>query len=95
MKAIPWEWQHQLVVAHIDKRKLKKVVKNEQSFRRRVWEWKENNMKTKFQERVRELVDVDAPNLWNTFKNSMLQACDEVCGKKKGRKNPWGSIVVE
>ena len=39
-------------------------------------------MKTRFQERVRELVDVDVPNLWNTFKNSMLQACDEVCGKK-------------
>ena len=44
-------------------------------------------MKTKFQERVWELVDVDAPNLWNTFKNSMLQACDEVCGKKNGRRN--------
>ena len=46
-------------------------------------------MKTKFQERVMELVDVDAPNLWNTFKNSMLQACNEVCEKKKGRKNHW------
>ena len=44
-------------------------------------------MKTRFQERVKELVDVDALNLWNTFKNSMLQACDEVCGKKKGRTN--------
>ena len=44
-------------------------------------------MKTKLQERVKELVDVDALNLWNTFKNNMLQACDEVCGKKKGRKN--------
>ena len=45
--------------------------------------FKKTNMKTRFQKRVRELVDVDAPNLWNTFKNSMLQACDEVCGKKK------------
>ena len=44
-------------------------------------------MKTKFQERVRKLVDAVAPNLWNYFKNSMLQACDEVCGKKKGGKN--------
>ena len=89
VKAIPWELQHRLVVTDIDKRKLKKVVKNEQTFRRRVWKLKENNMKTNFQERVRELVDVDvdAPNLWNTFKNSMLQACDEVCGKRKGRKN--------
>ena len=43
-------------------------------------------MKTRFQERVKELVDVDTSNIWNTFKNSMLQACDEVCGKKIGRK---------
>ena len=81
MKAIPWELQHWLVVTGIDKRKLKKVVKNEQTFRWRVWKLKENNMKTRFPERVKEVVDVDIPNLWNTFKNSMLQACDEVCGK--------------
>ena len=54
---------------------------------RRVWKLKENNMKTRFQERGKKLVDANAPNLWNTFKNGMLQACDEVCGKKKGRKN--------
>ena len=65
-------------------------MKNEQTFRRRVSKLKENNMKTKFQERVRELVDVDAPNLWNSFKNSMLQACDEVCGKKKGVRKTMG-----
>ena len=66
---------------------MKKVVKNEQTIRRRIWKLKENNLKIKFQERVKKLVDVDAPNLWNTFKNSMLQACDEVCGKKKRRRN--------
>ena len=33
------------------------------------------------------MVDVGAPNLWNAFKNGTLQACDEVCGKKKGRRN--------
>ena len=86
VKVIPWELQHRLVATNIDKRKLKKVVKNEQAIRRRVWKLKENNMKTRFQERVKELVDVDAPNLWNTFKNIMLQVCDEVCGQK-GRKN--------
>ena len=85
VKAIPWELQHQ--------KKVKKVVKNEQTITRRVWKLKENNMKTKFQEKVREMVDVDAPNLWNTFKNSMLQACDEVCGKKV--EKPWGYMVVE
>ena len=43
-------------------------------------------MKAKFQKRVTKLVDVDAPNQWNTLKNIMLQAYDEVCGKK-GKKN--------
>ena len=36
VKAIPWELQHRLVVTDIDKRKLKKVVKSELTFRRRV-----------------------------------------------------------
>ena len=49
VKAIPWELQHRLVVTDIDKRKLKKVVKHEQTIRRRVWKLKENNMK-RFQE---------------------------------------------
>ena len=44
-------------------------------------------MKARFQEIVKELVDVDEPNLWNTFKNCTSQACAEVCGKKKGRRN--------
>ena len=80
VKAIPWVLQHRLVVTNIDKRRLKKVVTNERIIRRRVWKLKENNMKAKFQDRVKELINVDAPNLWNTFKNSMLQVCDEVCG---------------
>ena len=75
------------MVTDIDKRKLKKIMKNEQTIRRRVWKLKESNTKTRFQERVKELVDVDAPNLCNTLKNGRFQACDEVCRKKKGRKN--------
>ena len=67
VKSIPWELQYRLVVTDIDKRKLNKVVKNEQ---RKVWKVKENNITTRLQERVKELVDVDAPNLWNTFKKS-------------------------
>ena len=46
------------------------------------------------------MLDVDAPNLWNTFKNSVLQACDEIWGKKKVRKNHgdtrwWNEEVKE
>ena len=102
VKAIPGELLHRLVVTDIDKRKLKKVVNKELTIRRKVWKLKENNIKTKFKRRdylnlriFKDLVDIDAPNLWNTFKNSMLQACDKVCGKKKSRKKPWGNMVVE
>ena len=63
-------------------------MNNEQIFTRKVWKLKENNIKARFQERVKELINVNAPNLWNIFKNGMLQACDEVCGKKKDRRNP-------
>ena len=44
-------------------------------------------MRARFQERVTELVDVDAPNIWNAFKNGILKTSDEECGKKKGRRN--------
>ena len=27
--------------------------------------------------------------LWNTFKHSLLQVCDEICQKNKVRKNHW------
>ena len=63
------------------------VVKNKQAVRRSVGKLKEKNMKPRFQEKVKELIDVDATNLWNTFTNVILQACDEVCRKKKDRKN--------
>ena len=46
VKTIPWELQHRLVVTDINKRKLKKVVKNEQTFRRRVYKVNKNNMET-------------------------------------------------
>ena len=34
---------------------------------------------------VIELVDVRAPNFWGHFKDGILEAGDEVCGKKSGR----------
>ena len=44
VKTIPWKLQHRLVVTVIDKRKLKKVVKNEKTISRRIWKLKENNV---------------------------------------------------
>ena len=49
---------------------------------------------------MKELVNVDAPNLWNDFKNVNLKACNEVCEKKKDRWNHedtlwWNEEVKE
>ena len=41
-------------------------------------------IRKRFEEKVTELVDVEAPNLWRHFKDGVLMACDEVCGKKRG-----------
>ena len=36
---------------------------------------------------VKELVSTDAPDLWKTFKDGVLKASDELCGKKKSRRD--------
>ena len=43
----------------------------------RVWKLKEKEIKEKFEERVVELVDPDSMDLWGSYKNGVLQACDE------------------
>ena len=42
----------------------------------------ESNLK-----KVKGLVSTDAPDMWKTFKDGVLKACDEVCRKKKFRRN--------
>ena len=54
---------------------------------RRFCKLKKSNMRAKFQEGVEELVDDNASNIWNAFKNDISKACDEVCEKKKGGRN--------
>ena len=92
VKVIPWELQHRLVVADLDKMKLKKIVKKEQIMRRRVWKLNDNETRERFAGRVGELVRVDSSDVWGSLKSGILQACDEVCGSKKGRGdrgNTW------
>ena len=52
-----------------------------------------------FGEKVIKLVDIRAPNLWGHFKNGVLKACVEVCGKKSGRSKGdtrgWNEEVME
>ena len=83
VKVIPWELYHKLVVVDLDK----KVVRKQRIIRRKIWKLNENRTRVKFIKRVKELVNTDAPDVRKTFKNGVLKACDEVCGKKKSRRD--------
>ena len=71
-------------VTDLVKKKVKKVVKKKAIERRKVWKLKEDDTRARFEGRVGELVSTDALDLWKCFKEGVLKACDEVCGKKKG-----------
>ena len=87
VKAIPGEFQHALVIADIDKRKIGKVVRKTCAGRRKISLLKDVKIRKQFEERVIKLVDVGAPDLWGHFMDGVSKACDEVCGKKRGRRS--------
>ena len=64
---------------------------NEQNMQWRVWKIKEKERREKFKDKVKELVNNEAKNLWGLFKDGVLEACEELCGKRKGRRKR-GSI---
>ena len=81
-----------LVVVDLDKMVLKKGVRKEQIIRKKIWKLNKNRTRVRCEKKVNELVSTDAPDLWKTFKDGVLKACDEVCGKKKSRRdqeNMW------
>ena len=83
MKVIPGELQHRLVVVD----QVKKVMRKEAFERRKVWKLNADDTRARFEERVGELLRADAPDLWKCFREGMLKAFDEVCGKTKGRRD--------
>ena len=66
---------------------MNKVVKKDSRVKRTVWKLKERKMQEKFERIVKELIDIETINLWESFRDGILTACDELCGKKKVRKN--------
>ena len=62
--------------------------------RRRVRKLKGKMCVVILNKRVRELIDIEAPNLLKSFQDSILKTCDgrlEVCGKKLIQKNKGGA----
>ena len=77
------------------KKVLKKIVRKERIIRRKIWKLNKNRIRVRFQRRVKELVSTDAPDLWKTFKDGVLKACHDVCGKKRSRRDRGRHVVVE
>ena len=67
LKAIPWKFQHSLVIAVIDKKKIRKVVKKTCAERRWISLLKDVKIRKQLEEKVFELVDVEVPDLWGHF----------------------------
>ena len=88
VKAISGYLQHALVVADINKRKLKSNRTNNKVVRK-VWKLIDKDVQSNFKQRVGELIK--APHLWKSFQDSILKACDEICGEKLIRKNRGGT----
>ena len=63
VKVIPWELQHRLVVVDQDKKVLKKDVRKQRIIRRKIWKLNENRTRVRFEEGVKELVSIDAPDM--------------------------------
>ena len=72
MKATPGEFQHALVIADIDKRKSRKVVRKTCAKRRKITLLKDVKIRKRFYEKVTKLVDVGVQNVWGHFKGGVL-----------------------
>ena len=75
------------MIADIDKRKVRKVVRKTCAERRKIILLKDEKNRKRFKEKVFKLVDIGAPNLWGYLKDGVLKECDEACGKKKERRS--------
>ena len=87
VKANPVEFQHALVVADIDKKKIRYVVRKTCAEKRKIRLVKDVKIRKQFEEKVIKLVDVGSPNSWVHFKDRVLNACDKVCGKNRGERS--------
>ena len=83
VKAFPGEFS--LVVAYIDKKKIRNAVRKTCTERRKVGLLKDLKIRKRFEEKVITLIGVGAPNLWGHFKDGILKVCHLVCVWKRGR----------
>ena len=72
----------------VDKdKKIRKVLSKKCAERRKITKLKDVKIRKPFEEKVVKLVDVGVQKLCGHFKDGALKACDDVCGKDRGRKS--------
>ena len=49
-------------------------------------EIKRKKNKKKLKEKVKKLINTEAKNLWGSFKDEILEACEKFCRKRKRRR---------
>ena len=72
------------MVADIDKKKVRNVVRKTCAERRKMSLLKDLRIRKWFEEKVIKLVVFGVTKVWGNFKDGILKTCDEVCGKKRG-----------
>ena len=82
--AVLGEYQNALVLANVDTKKIRNVMRKTCAVRRRICLLKDVKTRKRFEEKVIEFVHVGVPNLWGYFKDGVLCTCDEVCARKMG-----------
>ena len=70
----------------MNKKKMRNVVRNTCAGRRKISLLNDLKIRKRFEEKVIQLVDVAMPNLCGHYKDGILEACDEVCGKQRGMR---------
>ena len=85
VKAILQKLQHWLMVVNVNKENLFKHMKMKRNIQWRVWKLKKRRGK-KFPDRLKELVNTEAEDLWSSFKDGILEAWKDLCEKKKQRR---------
>ena len=72
------------MVVNLAKKVLKNIVRKKWIVRKRIYKLKENQTRVKS---YKELITAELSDLWKTFKDGVLKARDEVCKKRKCRRD--------
>ena len=87
MKAIVGVFQHALVVIDIGNEKIRNVFRNTCLSKGKISLLNDVKIRKRFKDKEIKLVIFEAPWFLGHLKDGVLEAYDEVCGEKRGRRH--------